>query len=219
MDWYTAAVSPFNCYLVNTSISTPCTNLASPTFTLTIGSNSLSKFNTILSASKVVAVQITSNLVANTNYALQIHLYNVVPNIQKISPSLEMYTMSANGLIYEENTNMGIVINSKPMTNLMSVSILNTLSANYPGASSTLKAEITITQPISTSISTLIFTIQHPFSFSIGSIPSVSQSSSYATSPISLHSAPIISSYEVVSPNIFVLMLREQFAAGRKFIV
>ena len=219
MDWYTSTVRPYNCYLVNSSISTPCTNLASPTFSLTISTSSLSKFNSILSASKVVVVQITNSFLANTNYALQIHLYNVVPNIQKISPSVEMYTMSSNGLVYEENTNMGIVINSKPITNLMSVSILNTLSANYPGASSSLKAEITITQPISTSISTLIFTIQYPFSFSLGSIPSVTQSSSYSTNPISLYSAPTISSYEVVSPNIFVLLFNEQFSAGRKFIV
>lgn len=130
-----------------------------------------------------------------------------------------MYTMSSNGLVYEVNSNMGIVINSKPITNLMSVSILNTLSANYPGSSSTLKAEITITQPISTSTSTLIFTIQYPFSFSLGSIPTVSQSSSYATNSTSLYSSPTISSYEVVSPNIFVLILNEQFVAGRKFIV
>jgi len=88
MDWYTAAVSPYNCYLVNTSISTPCTNLASPSFTLTISSSNLAQFNSILSASKVVAVQITSSLAANTAYALQIHLYNVVPNIEKISPSV-----------------------------------------------------------------------------------------------------------------------------------
>lgn len=88
MDWYTSTVRPFNCYLVNTSISTPCTNLASPTFTLTISSSSLSSFNSILSPSKVVVIQITNNLLANTNYALQIHLYNVVPNIQKITPNV-----------------------------------------------------------------------------------------------------------------------------------
>lgn len=130
-----------------------------------------------------------------------------------------MYTMSANGLIYEENPNMGAVINSKPITNLMAVSILTPLSANYPGSSSTLSAEITITKPISTSLSTLIFTIQYPFSFSVGSIPTTVQSSSYSTSSISLYSAPTIYSYEVVSPNIFMLIFNEQFTAGRKFIM
>lgn len=199
-------MNPRNCYLVNTSISTPCTNLASPTITLTISSSSFAKFNTALNASKVVAVQITSSLLANTVYALQVHLYNVVPLIQKISPSVEMYTMSADGLIYEENPNMGAVINNKPITNLMGVSILNTQSANYPGASSTLAAEVTITQPISTSLSSLIVTIQYPFSFSVGSIPSTAPSSSYATNPIPLYSSPAIYSYEVVSPNVFVMI-------------
>lgn len=195
MDWYTTAVLPRNCILVNTSIATSCTNLDSPTFTLTISKTNLANFNSKLSPTKVVAVQIGSNLLAGTAYALQLHLYNVVPSIKKISPSVEMYTMSANGLIYEENPNMGAVINSKPITNLMGVSILNSLSANYPGSSSTLNAEITITQPISTSLSTLIFTVQYPFSFSVGSIATTSQSSSYATSPISLYSAPTIYSY------------------------
>jgi hypothetical protein len=114
---------------------------------------------------------------------------------------------------------MGAVINSKPITNLMAVSILNPLSANYPGSSSTLSVEITITRPISTSLSTLIFTIQYPFSFSVGSIPTTVQSSSYSTNSTSLYSAPTIYSYEVVSPNIFMLIFNEQFTAGRKFIM
>ena len=173
---------------------------------MTISSANLASFNSKLSATKVVAVQLASNLLANTAYALQIHLFNVIPSISKISPSVEMYTMSADGNIYEENPNMGAVINAKPITNLMAVSILNNLAANYPGASSTLSAEVTITQAISTSLSTLIFTIQYPFSFSVGSIPSAAPSSSYATSPISLYSAPSIYSYEVVSPNVFTLI-------------
>jgi hypothetical protein len=48
--------------------------------------------------------------------------------------------MSSKGLFYEENPNMGAVINSKPINNLLSVNILNTLSANSPGSSSTLSA-------------------------------------------------------------------------------
>ncbi len=101
----------------------------------------------------------------------------------------------------------------------MGVSILNDLSANVPGAISTLRAELTITQPISTPLSSLLFVMQYPFSFSIGSIPSVSHSSLYATSPIALYKAPIIYSYEVVTPNIFRIILNEQFASGRKFII
>jgi len=219
LDWYTTDVTPRNCILVNTSIVTSCTNLASPTFTLTISASNLASFNSKLASNKVIAVQVGSSLSANTAYSLQLHLYNVVPSIEKISPSVEMYTMSANGLIYEENPNMGAVINSKPITNLMAVSILNSLAANYPGSSSALSAEVTITRPVTTTLSTLIFTVQYPFSFSVGSIPTTTQSSSYATSPISLYSAPTIYSYEVVSPNVFVLILNEQFTVGRKFIV
>jgi hypothetical protein len=51
-----------------------------------------------------------------------------------------MYTVSYNGLIYEANPNFGAVINNLPLTNLMGVSILNDLSANSPGSTSTLRA-------------------------------------------------------------------------------
>lgn len=51
-----------------------------------------------------------------------------------------MYTMSASGLIYEENPNMGAVINSQPNTQLLGVSILNSLAATQPGTTSTLRA-------------------------------------------------------------------------------
>ena len=114
---------------------------------------------------------------------------------------------------------MGAVINAKPNTNLMAVSILNSLSANAPGSTSTLIAEVTIGQAISTSLSTFMFVVQYPFSFSIGSIPSATQSSSYATNPIALYSSPSIYSYQIVSPNIFMLIFNEKFIVGRKFIV
>jgi hypothetical protein len=74
-----------------------------------------------------------SNLLPGTTYSLQLHLYNVVPNIEMISPSVEMYTVSTDGLVYEQNPNMGAVINAKPNTHLLTVSILNSLSANAPG--------------------------------------------------------------------------------------
>ena len=117
-----------------------------------------------------------------------------------------MYTISSNGLIYEANTNFGSVVNNYPNTNLMAVSILNTLSANAPGSTATLRAEVTIGQAVSTSLSTFIFVMQYPFTFSIGSIPAVAQSTLYSTSPIPLYTAPTIYSYEIVSPNIFVLV-------------
>jgi hypothetical protein len=219
MDWYTPPLTPYNCILVNTTIPISCTNLASPTFTLTINTAQVLKFNPLLSTANTVAIQVGSNLLANTNYALQLHLFNVIPNIQKISPSIEIYTISYNGLIYEANSNFGVVVNNPPITNLMAVSILNTLSANAPGSTSTLRAEVTIGQAITTTLSTFIFVMQSPFTFSVGSIPAVAQSSLFATTPIALYSAPAIYSYQVVSPNVFVLILNEQFAVGRKFIV
>lgn len=88
MDWYSSALLPYNCALVNTSISVRCTNFQNPTFALTASTSNFQKFNAILSTNKVVAVELGSNLLANTEYALQLHLYNVVPNIQKISPSV-----------------------------------------------------------------------------------------------------------------------------------
>lgn len=130
-----------------------------------------------------------------------------------------MYSISSKGLIYEANSNFGAVVNSLPINNLMAVSILNTLSSNAPGSTSTLRAEITISQPVSTALSTFIFVVQNPFSFSGGSIPSTIQSTLYATSPIPLYSAPSIYSYEVISPNIFKLIFNEKFTVGRKFIV
>lgn len=205
--------------MVNTSISIRCTNFNAPTFTLTASTSNFGKFNLILNVSRTVIVELGSNLLPNTVYALQLHLLNVVPNIQKISPSIEMYTLSADGLIYEQNPNMGAVINSKPNTHLLTVSVLNSLSTNAPGSSSTLRAEVTIGQAVSTSLSTFMFIIQYPFEFSIGSIPTTVESSDYSTSPVAQYSAPSIYKYEVVSPNIFMLVFNEQFSVGRKFIV
>lgn len=219
MDWYSTSLLPYNCILVNSSIAIACTNLAAPAFPLTITTAQVLKLNPLLATSKTVAVLVQSNLLPNTVYSLQLHLYNVVPNIQKISPSIEMYTVSYNGLVYEANANFGSVVNNPPITNLMGVSILNALSSNAPGSTSTLKAEVTIGQAISTSLSTFIFVMQYPFTFSLGSIPTAYQSSLYSTSPIALYAAPAILSYQILSPNIFVLIFNEQFAVGRKFIV
>lgn len=219
MDWYTAALNPYNCILVNSSITVTCTNLNSPSFPLTITTSQILKFNPKLVTTKTVAVLINSNLLPNTAYYLQLHLYNVIPSIQEISPSIEIHTVSSNGLVYEANSNFGSVVNNPPITNLMAVSILNTLSANSPGSTSTLMAEVTIGQAISTSLSTFIFVMQYPFTFSVGSIPTTMQSTLYSTNPIALYSAPSIYSYEIVSPNVFILIFNEKFVVGRKFIV
>jgi hypothetical protein len=219
MDWYTSPLVPYNCIFVNSSIGIDCTNLATPTFPLTFTLTNIAKLNPLLQTTKTIAILLKSNLLANTEYSLQLHLYNVIPNIQKISPSIEMYTISSKGLIYETNSNFGAVVNSLPINNLMAVSILNTLSSNTPGSTSTLRAEITISQPVSTALSTFIFIVQNPFSFSLGSIPSSIQSTLFSTSPIALYSAPPIYSYEVISPNIFKLIFNEKFISGRKFII
>ena len=101
MDWYTSDVNPHSCQIVNTSIAITCTNFNTPTFTLPFTTADFARFNSILSPTKMVAIKLGSNLLQNTDYALELHLLNVVPNIQKISPSVEMYTMSASGLVYE----------------------------------------------------------------------------------------------------------------------
>lgn len=130
-----------------------------------------------------------------------------------------MYAVSASGLIYEQNPNMGAVINALPNTKLLSVSVLNSLAANAPGTTATLRAEVTIGQAVRTSLSTFLFTLQAPFAFSSGSIPTAVESTNYATSPVALFASPAIRSYEVVSKNVFMLVFAEQFAVGRKFIV
>ena len=219
MDWYSSTINPHHCQLVNTTIPVTCTNFNSPSFTLTISTSDFTRFNSILSPTKMIAIKLGSNLLQDVTYALEIHLLNVVPNIQKISPSVEMYTMSSTGLVYEENPNMGAVINSPPNTHLLGVSILNDLSATSPGTSSTLKAEITIGQAVSTDLSTFLFTLQDPFAFSVGSIPTSSESSNYATSPIALYSSAPIKNFEVLTPHVFMLTFNEKFVAGRQFVI
>ena len=219
MDWYSSDLLPHSCQLVNTSIALTCTNFNSPSFALPFSTSDFARFNSILSPAKMVAIRLGSNILPSTTYALELHLLNVVPNIQKISPSVEMYTMSETGLVYEENPNMGAVINSPPNTHLLGVSILNDLSTNKPGTTCTLRAQVTISQAISTTLSSFLFTIQDPFSFSLGSIPTTSESSSYATNPISLYSSPAVKSFEILTPHIFMLTFNEQFVVGRQFIV
>jgi hypothetical protein len=88
MNWYTSAVIPYNCILVNTSITVACTNFDTPTFALTITKAQMTQYNTLFDSAKTVAVLVNSNLLADTTYALQLHLYNVIPSIRKISPNI-----------------------------------------------------------------------------------------------------------------------------------
>lgn len=61
--------------------------------------------------------------------------------------------------------------------------------------------------------------VQYPFTFSLGSIPQTTESTLYATSPVPLYSNPVVSFYQIISPNIFYLVFNETFTVGRKFIV
>jgi hypothetical protein len=215
MGWYSTSVLPYNCVLVNTTISISCSNLAS----LTALETQVKKFNVLLSSTLTVAVLLNSNLLANTPYALQVHLYNVIPSIQKISPSIEMYAVSSTGLVYEANPNFGSVINNPPNTNIMAVNVLNVLSSLNPGVSASLQVELTIGQAISTPLSTLTFVVQYPFTFSIGSMPTLAASTSYALNPIALYSKPATPTFTVVTPNVLTVVFNEQFVVGRKFII
>ena len=155
----------------------------------------------------------------NTEHHLQIALYNTVPNLKKISPSIEIYAINPDGLIYEENLNFGAVIYMPPITNLLDVSVLNDQSQNEPGQLSTLKVEVNISIPVSTVYSTLFFVLQEPFKFSSSSYLNTYESEEYATNPIDLNKAPRIAFFEIKSPNVFYAVFNETFTANRKFIV
>ena len=101
-----------------------------------------------MTETKTVAVLLKNNLLNNTEYNLQLHLLNIVPNIRKISPSAEIYVVSKDGLVYEENINYGPAINRPPIDIVLTTSILKDLSSNKPGELETFKAEFKISQPI-----------------------------------------------------------------------
>ena len=105
---------------------------------------------------------------------------------------MEGYLINRDGLVYEENMNFGAVVYKPPQTNLLDVSIINDLSQNAPGVLSTLKAEISISIPVTTALSALWFTVQDPFEFSPSSYLRVDESEDYATNPIPLNSRPAI---------------------------
>ena len=66
----------------------------------------------------------------NTEHHLQIALKNTVSNLKKISPSIEIYAINADGLIYEENLNFGAVTYMPPITDILDVSVLNDQDQN-----------------------------------------------------------------------------------------
>lgn len=146
-------------------------------------------------------------------------LHNVVSNMKKISPSVEIYAIDESGLVYEENLNFGSVIYKPPNNNLLDVSVLNDQSANEPGTLSTLRVEVNISIPVSTSYSTLFFVVQEPFKFSTSSYLRTFESEEYATNKIPLNEPAPIAFFEVKTPNVFYAVFNETFVANRKFIV
>lgn len=161
MDWLSSAVDPHQCIFVNESIVISCTNLASPSFALTFTYDTMLTHNPQLPDSTTLVIKLDGTLEANnTEHHLQIHLYNSVENLKKISPSLEIYLINKDGLVYEENLNFGSIVYKPPITNILDVSILNDQSQNEPGQLSTLKVEVNISVPVSTTYSTLFFILQ-----------------------------------------------------------
>ncbi len=101
MDWYPNDISPFKCIFVNMTNEISCTNLKTPTISLTITSAIMKMHNPSLDDDKTLVVSLgTNTLTKDTEYVLQVSLFNLVPNIQKISPSIEFYIVSSNGLVY-----------------------------------------------------------------------------------------------------------------------
>jgi hypothetical protein len=127
MDWLTSSLRPYSCNLVNTAIRIRCTNLGTPDFGYSFTMATLLNFNSQLDSSRTMVIELLDplpkNVGANAGYRLEFGLFNLVENIKKISPSLEMYSLSKNGLIHEENLNFGPVAYKPPITNVLGVSI------------------------------------------------------------------------------------------------
>ena len=86
--------------------------------------------NSQLDTTRTLAILLEDGIAADTEYFLEFTLYNVVENLAKISPSMEVYLINVDGLVYEENLNFGSVVYKSPITALLDVSILNDLSTN-----------------------------------------------------------------------------------------
>lgn len=102
-------------------------------------------------------------LPANVEYRLEIGLINVVENIKKISPSMEIYTIDNSGLIHEENLNFGPVTYKPPITNILGVNVytdINDIANGIPGKLVSLKVQVRTTIPVTTSQSSMFFVLQ-----------------------------------------------------------
>lgn len=102
--------------------------------------------------------------------------------------------------------NFGPVTYKPPITNLLGVSIytdIYNLALGVPGNLVTLKAQITISIPVITPLSSMFFVLQEPFQYSNSSYITVADAEQYATNPVPLNSKPVISFFSVLTPHIF----------------
>lgn len=179
MDWLTANINPFSCILVNTTINIRCANLNSSTFTLGFTTVTLTAFNLQISLAKTIVIELLNPLPAGVEYFLQIGLVNLVENLKKVSPNMEIYCLGNNGLVHEVNLNFGPVTYKPPITAVLDVSIyndINNLALGVPGAIVTMKVQITIGIPVITPQSSIFVVLQSPFRFSSSSYITVADS-------------------------------------------
>lgn len=141
---YQTAVTPTSCKLVNTSFALACTNFQSPTLSFGVTSALLATVNPNISPMLTVIVDSDAALAANTNYYLQVVLTNVIPSTASLSDSFELYSVSYNGIVYEQNWNFGQVEFLSRQTNVLAVSNLSSLAAVMPGTTSILQIDINV---------------------------------------------------------------------------
>jgi hypothetical protein len=153
MPNYASAIIPISCKMVNTSINLLCTNFLTPTLNgITINTTSMATVNPNINATVTVLIDSDTILAASTNYYLQIVLSNVIPSTAELSDSFEMYSVSANSIIYEQNWNFGQVEYQPGQTNILAVSLLSSLSSVMPGSTSIFQADITISIPVQSTL-------------------------------------------------------------------
>ena len=81
MDWLPSSIDPYHCIMVNETVSISCTNLASPSFTLTFTYATMLKHNAQLTDTTTLVVKLENILTANTEHHLQIGLLSDVPSL------------------------------------------------------------------------------------------------------------------------------------------
>lgn len=136
---FTTTAIPISCNVLdnlNLTVST-CVNLNTGGNAITITQAGVNSVNPNINAGKTVVLQFSSNLLAGTEYKLQIRTNNVLPNIGSITKSFEMYTITGTGVMIEENWNFGQVY-LEPKQNVdISVLSRNSMVSNLPGRSFT----------------------------------------------------------------------------------